>query len=128
MRDASLHFEQACLPHQYGLSTRAGSEALPRVLRVAAEVDTRATVLSVDAVGAFDHVSREAFYGTPSSYVWVDAQGVTHDIAQALEEVQLQLRDGEALFAYLDDTYVVFTPERACDLVYRRALWALWAC
>ena len=97
------HFEQACFPHQYGLSTRAGSEALPRVLRAAAEVDARATVLSVDAVGAFDHVSRQAmlgaplarpalrpllpfarqFYGTPSSYVWVDAQGVTHRIAQA---------------------------------------------
>ena len=83
------HFQRACLPHQFGLSTRAGTEALARVLRAATELDPRATVLSVDAVGAFDHVSREAmlsallrhpdlrplvpfarqFYGTPSSYI-----------------------------------------------------------
>ena len=40
--------ELACLPHQYGLGTRAGSagsEALLRVLRAAAEVDARATLL-----------------------------------------------------------------------------------
>ena len=160
------HFEQACLPHQYGLSTRAGSEALPRVLRAATEVDARATILSVDAVGAFDHASRQAmlgallahpelcpllpfarqFYGTPSSYVWVDGQSVTHHVAEGeggeqgdplmpalyalaqqpvLEEVQSQLRDGEAILAYLDDTYIVSSPERVCELyeAYRRALW-----
>ena len=162
------HFEQACLPHLYGLSTHAGSEALPRVFRAAAEVDARATVLSVDAVGAFDHVSRQGdarrapglasaasapslrlavLRHTQFLRLGIDAQGVTHHIAQAnggeqgdplmpalcslaqqpaLEEVQSQLRGGEALFAYLDDTYVVCTPERACELykVYRRALWA----
>ena len=35
---------QAVAPH-FGLSTRAGSEALPRVLRAAAKVDARATIL-----------------------------------------------------------------------------------
>ena len=96
------HFENACLPQQYGFSTRAGSEALPRVLRAAAEVDARATILSVDAVGAFDRASCEAmlgaflvrpelrpllpvarpFYGSPSSCVWVDEAGTTHRVAQ----------------------------------------------
>ena len=121
----------------------------------------------MDAVGAFDHASREAmlgallarpelrpllpfvrqFYGSPSSYVWVDEAGATHRIAQgdggeqgdplmpalydlaqqpALEEVQSQLRDGEAILAYIDDTYIVSSPERVCELyeAYRRALWA----
>ena len=39
------YFEHACLPHQYGPSTRAGGEALPRVLRAAAEGDARAIIL-----------------------------------------------------------------------------------
>ena len=50
----SSQLQDACLPFQYGLSTRAGTEALVRVLRVASEVDARATVLSIDAIGAFD--------------------------------------------------------------------------
>ena len=52
--------QAACMPFQYGLSTRAGTEALVRLLRVATEMDPRATVLSIDAVGEFDHVSRHA--------------------------------------------------------------------
>ena len=53
-------FEAACLPYQYALSTRAGAEALARTLRLATEADPRATLLSVDGVGAYDHVSRQA--------------------------------------------------------------------
>ena len=47
------HFQSACLPHQFGLSTRVGTEAVNRLLRAATEANPRATVLSVDAVGAF---------------------------------------------------------------------------
>ena len=36
--------ERACLPSQYGLSTRAGAEALPRILRAATEIDPCATM------------------------------------------------------------------------------------
>ena len=158
---------RACLPHQYGLSTRAGTEALTRVLRTAVEVDPRATILSVDAIGAFDHVSRQAmlgalssrpglqpllpyarqFYGAPSVYTWVDGNATSHEIAQgeggeqgdplmpalhaiaqqpALHEVQAALREGEAIFAYLDDTYIVAAPERVKELYecYRAALWS----
>ena len=163
----ALRLETACLPYQYGLSTRSGAEALPRVLRAATEVDPRATILSVDAVGAYDHVSRQAmlaalharpelrpllpyarqFYGAASAYTWTDGQGASHSIVQgeggeqgdplmpalfslaqhpALEEVQGQLRDGEAIFAYLDDTYIIAAPERIHELhlAYAQALWA----
>ena len=149
--------QAACMPIQYGLSTRAGTEALVRLLRVATEMDPRATVLSIDAVGAFDHVSRHAmlaglmhrpslqpllpfarqFYASDSTYVWQDAQGDTHEIRQAeggeqgdplmpalyaiaqhpaLAAVNEQLHEGEAVFAYLDDIYVVAAPERIREL------------
>ena len=95
-------FEAACLPRQYGLSTRAGTEAVIRLLRPATEADARATVLSVDAVGAFDHVARQSmlnallewpdlrpllpyarqFYAAPSSCTWYDGLGAAHDIVQ----------------------------------------------
>ena len=39
---------------------RSGTKAVSRLLRAAAEADPRATNLSVDAVGAFDYVSRQA--------------------------------------------------------------------
>ena len=47
-------------PYQFGLSTRAGTEGLYKLLHTATELDPRATVLSIDAVGAYDHVSRQA--------------------------------------------------------------------
>ena len=127
------------------------------MLRAATEIDPRATMLSVDAVGAFDHVSREAmlgallchpdlrplvpfarqFYGTPSSYTWTESEGgeqedplmpALYALAQqpALCEVQAQLCDGEAIFAFLDDTYVVGPPpdrERPLYDAFRAALW-----
>ena len=100
---SASQLQQACLPYQFGLSTRAGSEALARVLHLATEVDPRMTVLSVDAAGAYDHVSRGAmlgalharpdlqallpyarqFYATASSYTWGDVRGECHAIAQA---------------------------------------------
>ena len=43
----------------------------------------------------------------------------------ALHDVQAALREGEAIFAYLDDTYIVAAPERVRELYecYRAALW-----
>ena len=52
--------QEACLPHQFGLSTRAGNEALYKLLHTATALDPHATVLSVEAIGAFDHVCRQA--------------------------------------------------------------------
>ena len=162
----ATRLQQACLPFQFGLSTRAGTEALARVLKVATEPDPRATVLSVDAAAAYDHVSRGAmlealharpelqpllpyarqFYATPSSHAWVDASGTSQTVSQgeggeqgdslmpglyllaahaALQEVQAGLRDGEAVFAFLDDVYVVVLPDRVTEL-YAALEVALW--
>ena len=160
------HLQAACMPYQYGLSTRVGTEAVSRLLRAATEASPRATVLSADAVGAFDHVSRGSmldalhghpelqpllpfarqFYASPSSYTWIDDDGHAHQVTQgeggeqgdplmpalyalaqheALNDLQNQLRDGEAVFAFLDDVYVVALPERIREL-YDLLAAALW--
>ena len=95
-------FQEACLPYQFGLSTRAGTEGLYKLLHTATELDPRATVLSIDAVGTYDHVSRQAmleglrsrpalvpllpfarqFYGSASSYTWLDDNGGENDVVQ----------------------------------------------
>eukprot|EP00439_Symbiodinium_sp_Y106_P066962 s895_g11.t1 len=77
------------------------------------------------------------FYASDSTYVWQDAQGNSHEVQQseggeqgdplmpalyaiaqhfAIVEVNTQLREGEAVFAYLDDIYVVAAPERIREL------------
>ena len=62
-QEYASELQAACMPFQYSLSTRAGTEGLVRLLlRVATEIDPRATVLSIDAIGAFDHVSRHAMF------------------------------------------------------------------
>ena len=63
--------QRATLPFQFGLSTRAGTEAVHRCLQVATELDPQATILSLDAVGAFDHVSRGIGEVGHSGYDWV---------------------------------------------------------
>ena len=95
-------FREACAPFQYALSTRAGSEAVVRALRAATETDPRTTVLSIDEVGAYDHISRASmlealrthepltgllpfaamFYGQASRYVYYDEEGVGHEVLQ----------------------------------------------
>ena len=77
------------------------------------------------------------FYGTPSTYLWEDELGVTQHIAQgeggeqgdplmpmlfalvqhvALEAAQGRLQQNERIFAYLDDVYVVSTPDRVFEV------------
>ena len=56
----SAQLQQACLPLKFGICTRTGTEALARVVRIATEDDPCTTVLSVDAAGAFDHLSSVA--------------------------------------------------------------------
>ena len=77
------------------------------------------------------------FYSSPSRYLWEDQEGVVHTIDQgeggeqgdplmlllfslgqhgALEAVQRSLRDGERMLAYLDDIYIVTSPDcGGCD-------------
>ena len=58
------------------------------------------------------------FYSDPSRFVWHDADGQAHLISQAEggEQgdplVRRQLRPDECLLAYLDDIYVITSPER----------------
>ena len=56
-------FSDACAPFQYALSTRSGTECVHHMLKLITERDAIATVVSIDGVGAFDHVSREAMLG-----------------------------------------------------------------
>ena len=66
------------------------------------DVDERATIVSIDGIGAYDLISRNAmlqgllmmengdgvfpfvrcFYGSPSTYMWEDEMGVSQDIPQ----------------------------------------------
>ena len=112
--------EDATSPHQYALKTRAGCECVAHLLQSLTDFDEGTTVVSVDGVGAFDLVSRNAmlngllemvdgeqllpfarlFYSQPSTYLWDDDAGTTHRIQQgeggeqgdALMPTPLQLR------------------------------------
>ena len=50
--------ESACAPFQFALSTRAGTDCVEHAVRVMTDADPDATILSVDGVGAYDHVLR----------------------------------------------------------------------
>ena len=145
--------EAACAPFQFALSARAGADCVGHTVKAATEANPRMILLSVDGIGAFDHVLRAAMlsklkqvpglhnllpfvrkaHSSPSSYAWEDAERQRHSIGQheggeqgdplmpllfslaihdVLEEVQAELEDGELLFAFLDDVYVVCLPHR----------------
>ena len=96
-------FEAECAPFQYALSTRAGTDCVGHLLRAATDADPDATVLSVDGIGAYDHVHRAAMlsrllemprarsllpfvrlsYGQPSQYTWQDESGQDRTVVQA---------------------------------------------
>ena len=93
MRPVPIRFQHA----------RAGSEALIHAVRAAVEADPRTTVLSIDGVGAYDHISRASmftalrdlaslasllpfsmlFYGQASRYSFYDGEGRRHEVLQA---------------------------------------------
>ena len=87
------------------------------------------------------------FYGAASCYVWTDDAGADHEVLQAeggeqgdplmpalyalaqhaaLADVATALVPGEAVLAFLDDTYIVCSPERVAPL-YGALSDALWA-
>ena len=91
-------FERECAPFQYALSTRAGTDCVGHMLRAACDADGWATVLSVDGIGAYDHVLRSAMlerlrrmpkartilpfarlsYASSPVYSWWDENGEVH--------------------------------------------------
>ena len=96
-------FEAECAPFQCALSTRAGTDCVGHMLRAATDLDPDATILSVDGIGAFDHVARAAMlgrlatmptacrifpfvrlsYASPSAHSWWDDDGNRRTISQA---------------------------------------------
>ena len=94
--------EEACKPYQYALSTRAGTECVGHLFRAACDLDPDLCILSIDGIGAFDHVKRAAMlrklasvpkardalpfvrlsYASPTEYTWTDDKGHQHDIRQ----------------------------------------------
>ena len=83
---------------QCALSTNC----VTHVLQTLTDLDDRATVVSVDGIGAYDLISRQAmssglrdmeygeelmpfvsaFYSSPSTYLWEDELGAVHEIRQ----------------------------------------------
>ena len=96
-------FQQACSPHQYALSTRAGSEAVVHAITSLTELEPTSTILSIDGIGAYDTIARASmlqalaevegantclpfvrqFYATTSTYIWHDHSGQPHEVLQA---------------------------------------------
>ena len=94
--------EESCAPFQFALSTRAGTDCVEHAIRVVTERQPDLTVLSIDGIGAYDHVYRSSImaklhevpglrkllpfvrraYSRPSRYSWVDSQGERHWIQQ----------------------------------------------
>ena len=158
--------EQAMSPFQCALSTKSGGECVAHSLQALTDLDPRATVLSINGIGAFDLISRGAmldglrsvaggdsvlpfvvqFCGNPSSHLWDDDDGETHEIRQgeggeqgdplvpmlyalgqhqALRSVQSRLRPHERLLAFHDDVSAVAQPERivAVPRILGEELW-----
>lgn len=94
--------ESACAPFQFALSTRAGTDCVGHFLRAATDCDEDLVVVSLDGIGAYDHIRRSSmlgklrelpqaqamlpfvllFYGDASTYTWFDSQGEPHEISQ----------------------------------------------
>ena len=88
--------------YQFALQTRAGTDALAHALQAITDMDEDAVLVSLDGIGAFDHVRRAAFfkklheveglrpllllvdmlYGSQSRFLWTDDAGVVHNILQ----------------------------------------------
>ena len=93
-------FNEATCPYQFALQTRAGTDALSGMLRAAVNLDSAATIVSLDGRSAYDTISRTAFlrklhavapalipfmrlwYGKQSTYFWWDQDGQRRTIHQ----------------------------------------------
>ena len=96
-----IHFSKY-IYSKFALQTRAGTDAMGHTLRAAMDSDPQAVLVSLDGVGAYDHVYRAEFlgrllddvdlrpllpfvrmcYDRTSRYVWTDGAGVAHLITQ----------------------------------------------
>ena len=101
-RQSASLFRDATAPYQFALQTRAGMDALVHAIRALTDGNPDLVVLSLDGIGAYDHVRRAAFlkalrddptldnllplartlYTNTSTYLWTDDQGSTHEVQQ----------------------------------------------
>ena len=56
----SKQVEEATAPHQCELQTKSGCECVSHMVQMLTDLNSRQTVVSVDGIGAFDFVSRNA--------------------------------------------------------------------
>ena len=129
-------FEDECAPFQYALSKRAVTKCVGHMFCAATDANHNATVLSVDGIGACDHVLRASMLGrlattpggarilpfvrlsfaSPSRYSWLDGKGQRWTVVQVGGEEQgdplITLKPGEQLCAFLDDVCALCDPER----------------
>ena len=56
--------EKACTPFQFVLSTRAWTDCVGHAIRAITDANPRASVLSIDGIGAYDHVLRFAMHSS----------------------------------------------------------------
>ena len=93
---------RAVAPANFGLADRSGCDGLIHLIRSLTEADAQRTVLSIDGVGAYDHVSRarmleelwrveelrplvpfvRLWMNPRSTFVWTDDSGSQHDVTQ----------------------------------------------
>ena len=89
-------------PFQYAFSTKSGCECVAHAIQALTDFDPDTTLLSIDGIGAFDLISRNAmlqglanvegggravpfvsqFYASFSTYIWEDEFGETFEILQ----------------------------------------------
>ena len=102
-RPFAEQLRQAAGPANFCMSTRCGTDGLVHLARALLESDPAQTILCIDGVGAFDHVSRarmferplatptlrpilpfvRLWYSSPSEAVWADDAGSTHVVSSA---------------------------------------------
>ena len=54
-------FERVTAPFQFALRTRAGTDAIGHALRALSDADGDTVILSLDGIGAYDHIRRASF-------------------------------------------------------------------
>ena len=101
-RQFSQVFRDTVAPANFGFADRCGCDGLIHMVRAQLEFDDRRTLLSIDGVGAYDHVSRarmltelwrvpelrelvpfvRLWLDRRSTFVWTDDEGTPFDIPQ----------------------------------------------
>ena len=101
-RQYQTRLREAVAPANFGLADRSGTDSLVHMVRALTELDPQCTLISIDGVGAYDHVSRtrmltelwrqeglrdlvpfvRMWLGRQSTFVWTDDAGEQHDVVQ----------------------------------------------